>query len=77
MPFNPNHVEGEGGGKWPAANRNNYSSATECLIDLKPCCIFKFVHCLNVLEGLLSTRVPENQPCRVNLRVHLGVYEGP
>ena len=51
--------------------------------------IFRFVHCLEVnqkminsdlggtLEGLLSTRVPQNQPCRVNFRVHLGVHEGP
>ena len=29
------------------------------------------------LEGLLSARVPQNQPRRVNFRVHLGVHEGP
>ena len=28
------------------------------------------------LEGLLSERVPQNQPRRVNIRVHLGVLEG-
>ena len=74
----------------PTANINDYSSATECLIDLKPSCICKFVRCLEVykkkgvnldlggtLEGLLSARVPQNQPRRVNFRVHLGVHEGP
>ena len=52
--------------------------------------IFKFVRCLEVYkkklinldlggtkEGLLAARVPKNQPRRVNLRVHLGVHEGP
>ena len=29
------------------------------------------------LEGLLSARVPQNQPRRVNFRVHLEVHEGP
>ena len=78
------------GGKWPTANLNNYFSATECPIDLKPKCIFQFARCLEVyekkwtnldlggaLEGLLSARVPQNQPRRVNFRVHLGVHEGP
>ena len=78
------------GAKWLIANLNDYFSATECPIDLKPSCIFKFVLCLEVygkklinmdhggtLEGLLSARVPQNQPCRVNFRVHLGVHEGP
>ena len=72
------------------ANLNEYYSTTECTIDLKPSCIFKFVHCLEVyekklinldrggtLEGLLSARVPQNQPRRVNFRVHLEVHEGP
>ena len=79
-----------GGAKWPTANLNDYFSSTECPIDLKPSCIFKFVCCLEVyekkltnldhggtLEGLLSARVPQNQPRRVHLRVHLGVHEGP
>ena len=87
--FNPNHTVG-GGGKWPTANLNDYFSATECPIDLKPSCIFKFVRCLEVykkkmisldlggtLEGLLLARVPQNQPRRVNFRVHFGVHEGP
>ena len=64
--------------------------ATECPINLKPSCIFKFVGCLEVHEkkminldrggnvgGLLMARVPQNQPRRVNFRVHLGVHEGP
>ena len=72
----------------PAGNLNAYFSATECPIDLKPSCIFKFVCCLEVyekrllnldrggtLEGLLSVRVPHNKPRRVNFRVHLGVHE--
>ena len=42
--FNPNQVGG--GAKWPTANQNNYSFATGCPIDLKPTCIFKFVHCI-------------------------------
>ena len=29
------------------------------------------------LEGLLLAKVPQNQPRRVNIRVHLGVHEGP
>ena len=29
------------------------------------------------LEWLLSARVPQNQPRRVNFRVHFGVHEGP
>ena len=28
------------------------------------------------LEGLLSARFPQNQSCRANFRVHLGVHEG-
>ena len=75
--------------KWPTANLNDYFSATECPIDLKPSCIFKFVRCLEVykelinldlggaLGGLLLARAPQNQLCRVNFRVHLGVHEGP
>ena len=43
MALNPN----QGGGKWPAGNLNAYFSATECPIDLKPSCIFKFVHYLD------------------------------
>ena len=39
-----------GGAKWPTANLNDYFSATECPIDLKPSCIFKFVRCLEVYE---------------------------
>ena len=78
------------GANWPTANLNDYFSATECPIDLKPSCVFKFICCLEAyqkksitldlggtLEGLLSARVPQNQPRRVNFRVHLGVHEGP
>ena len=70
---------------------NAYFSATECPIDLKPCCISlslslvlryikkKFINLdlEGTLEGLLSARVPQNQPRRVNFRVHLRVHEGP
>ena len=49
---NPNQGRGAwGGGKWPAANLNNYFSATGCSIDLKPSCIFKFVRCLEVYKN--------------------------
>ena len=85
--INPNQARGGG---WPTANQNDYFSATECPIDLKPNYIFKFVCCLEVyekklinldcggtLEGLLSARVPQNQSRRVNLRVPLGFHEGP
>ena len=78
------------GAKWPTTNLNDYFCATECQIDLKPSSIFKFVRFLEVyekklinldrgwtLEGLLSARVPQNQPRRVNFRVHEGVHEGP
>ena len=88
MSINTNHTGG--GGKWPTANLNAYFSATGCPVDLKPSCIFKFVCCLEVyekklinldhggtLEGLFSARVPQNQPPRVNFRVHLEVHEGP
>ena len=74
-----------GGAKWPTANLNDYCSATEYPIGLKPSCIFKFVRCPEVyekkliildrggtLEGLLSARVPQNQPRRVYFRVSLG-----
>ena len=37
-----------GGGKWPKVNLNDYFSATECLIDLKPSYIFKFVRSLEL-----------------------------
>ena len=69
----------QGGAKWPTAYLIDYISATECPIGLKPSCIFKFVRCPEVyekklildrggtVEGLLSARVPQNQPCRVNL----------
>ena len=75
--------QGWGGGP------NDYFSTTECAIDLNQSCIFKFVRFLEVhkklinldlggtLEGLLLARVPQNQPHRVNFRVHLGVQEGP
>ena len=39
--------------KWPTANLNDYFSATECAIDLKLSCIFKFVRCLEVYEKKL------------------------
>ena len=41
-----------GRAKWPTANLNDYFSATECPIDLKPSCIFKFVRCLEVYEKI-------------------------
>ena len=85
MSINTNHTGG--GGKWPTANLNAYFSATGCPVDLKPSCIFKFVEVYEkkltyldhggTLKGLLSARVPQNQPRRVNFRVHLGVHEGP
>ena len=37
MKINPNQA---GGAKWPKATLNDYFSATECSIDLKPSCIF-------------------------------------
>ena len=43
-------IRGQGGVKWPTANLNDYFSATECPIDLKPSCIFKFFRCLEVYE---------------------------
>ena len=58
---------------------NDYISGTDCPIDLKPSCIFKFVNCPEVyikiltnldlegtLEGLLSGRV--------HFRVRFGVH---
>ena len=38
--------------KKPAANQNNYFSATECLMDLRPNCVFKAVHCLEVYKKI-------------------------
>ena len=29
------------------------------------------------MEGLSFGKVPQNQPCRIHFRVHLGVHEGP
>ena len=49
LQLNPNHA---GGAKWPTANLNDYFSATECPIDLKPSCIFKFVRCLEVCQKM-------------------------
>ena len=78
-----------GGAKWPAANLKRYISGTECPIDLKPGCKFKFLSCLEVylrklinldhegaLEGLFLPRVPQNLPCRIHFWVHLGVHDG-
>ena len=42
-----------GGAKWPTANLNDHFSATECPIDLKTSCIFKFVQCLKVYKTKL------------------------
>ena len=44
LKLNPNHRWV--GGKWRTANLIDYFSATERPIDLKPCCIFKCVCCL-------------------------------
>ena len=79
-----------GGAKWPTANQNRYISGTECPIDLKPGCKFKFLCCLEVylrklinldhegpLEGPFLQRVPKNLPYRVHFGVHLGVHNGP
>ena len=41
-----------GGAKWPTANLNDYFSATECPIDLKPSCIFQFVNWLEVYKRI-------------------------
>ena len=41
---------------------------------------FRLESCLDLggtLEGLLSARFLQNQPCRIIFRVHLGVHEGP
>ena len=50
MTINPNHTGG--GGKWPTGNLNDYFSATECLMDLRPNCVFKAVHCLEVYKKI-------------------------
>ena len=68
-------MQGGGGGKWPSANPNDNYSGTDCQINLKPSCIFKFVSCLEVyikiliylelegtLEGHLLARVTQHQP---------------
>ena len=49
--INPNQAGG--GGKWPPANLNDFFSANECPIDLKPSCIFTFVRCLDVYKKRL------------------------
>ena len=36
------------GGNWPIENQKGYFSGTECQIDLKPGCRFKFLRCLDV-----------------------------
>ena len=79
-----------GGAKWPAANLKRYISGTECPIDLKPGCKFKFLSCLEVylrklinldhegaLEGPFLPRVLQNLPRRIHFGVHLGVHDGP
>ena len=79
-----------GGAKWPAANLKRYISGTECPIDLKPGCKFKFLSCLEVylrklinldhegaLEGPFLPRVLRNLPRRVNLGVHNGPGGSP
>ena len=61
------------GGNWPIENKNSYISGTECPIDLKPGCKFKFVRCLETylrtspilghegtLQGPFLGRVPWN-----------------
>ena len=37
-----------GGANWPTENQKNYISGTECPIDLKPGCKFKFVSCQEI-----------------------------
>ena len=79
-----------GGAKWPAANLKRYISGTECPIDLKPGCKFKFLSCLEVylrklinldhegaLEGPFLPTVLQNLPRRIHFGVPLGVHEGP
>ena len=51
-----------GGAKWPTANLNDYFSATECPIDLKPSCIFKFVRCPEVYEKKIDQFGPWRDP---------------
>ena len=64
------------------ANQNNYISVAKWWINLKPCCKFKFVCCLEMYlrklinldyEGTLEEpfleRVPSNQPCMLHFRV--------
>ena len=41
-------ASGRGGAKWPTANQKRYISGTECPIDLKPGCKFKFLCCFEV-----------------------------
>ena len=43
---NPQSAGGEGGPNMPIENKKGYISATECLLDLKQGCKFKFVGCL-------------------------------
>ena len=65
-------LKSPGGSKWPTANQKRYISGTECPIDLKPVCKFKFSCCLQVylkklinldhegaLEGLFFKGSPE------------------
>ena len=66
-----------------------YYTGTKSRIDLKPGCKFKFgfyqkvyvkklpIWSIEGHEGPFSPRVPKNQPHRVHLGIHLGVYEGP
>ena len=62
-----------GGGNWPTRNLKCYISGTECWVDFKPGCQYKFSRCLKVyikkminldleviLEGLFWARVPWN-----------------
>ena len=46
----PSSGGGEKGAKWPTVILNNYFSATECPIDLKPSYISKFVECREVCK---------------------------
>ena len=83
-------LKSPGGAKWPTANQKRYISGTECPIDLKPGCKFKFLSCLEVylrklinldhegaLEGPFLPRVIQNLPRRIHFGVHLGVHDGP
>ena len=44
--FKDTYTNDRGGGNWLIENQNSYISGTDCPIDLKSGCKFKFVSCL-------------------------------